>query len=53
MMMRPADSPATTLGSSLVSPEIGWCCAGVLAEIFVKDGGYVEAGTVVGTIDQV
>jgi pyruvate/2-oxoglutarate dehydrogenase complex dihydrolipoamide acyltransferase (E2) component len=26
---------------------------GVLAKVFVKDGGYVEPGTVVGTIDQV
>jgi pyruvate/2-oxoglutarate dehydrogenase complex dihydrolipoamide acyltransferase (E2) component len=26
---------------------------GILSKVLVKDGGYVEAGTVVGTIDQV
>jgi biotin carboxyl carrier protein len=33
--------------------EIRAPVTGVVAKIFVKDGGFIEAGTVVGTIDQV
>jgi pyruvate/2-oxoglutarate dehydrogenase complex dihydrolipoamide acyltransferase (E2) component len=36
-----------------VTHEIGAPVTGVLSKIFVKDGGTVEPGTVLGVIDQV
>jgi pyruvate/2-oxoglutarate dehydrogenase complex dihydrolipoamide acyltransferase (E2) component len=47
------DEPLVEIDTYNLTHEIRAPVTGVLAKIFVKDGGSVEAGTVVGTIDQV
>ena len=45
--------PLVEIDTYNMTHEIRAPATGVLAKIVVKDGGYVEAGTVVGTIEQV
>ena len=45
--------PLVEIDTYDLTHEIQAPVAGVLSEVFVKDGGSVELGTVVGTIDQV
>ena len=47
------DEPLVEIDTDNLTHEIRAPVTGVLAKAFVKDGGYVEPGTVVGTIDQV
>jgi 2-oxoglutarate dehydrogenase E2 component (dihydrolipoamide succinyltransferase) len=47
------DEPLVEIDTYNLTHEIRAPVTGVLAEILVKDGGSVEPGTVVGTIDQV
>jgi pyruvate/2-oxoglutarate dehydrogenase complex dihydrolipoamide acyltransferase (E2) component len=47
------DEPLVEIDTDNLTHEIRAPVTGVLAKVFVKDGGYVEPGTVVGTIDQV
>lgn len=47
------DEPLVEIDTYSLTHEIRAPVTGVPAKIFVKDGGYVEHGTVVGTIDQV
>jgi 2-oxoglutarate dehydrogenase E2 component (dihydrolipoamide succinyltransferase) len=47
------DEPLVEIDTYNLTHEIRAPVTGVLAKILVKDGGSVEAGTVVGTIDQV
>lgn len=47
------DEPLVEIDTYNMTHEIRAPVTGVLAEILVKDGGSVEAGTVVGTIEQV
>jgi pyruvate/2-oxoglutarate dehydrogenase complex dihydrolipoamide acyltransferase (E2) component len=45
--------PLVEIDTYNMTHEIRAPATGVLAKILVKDGGSVEAGTVVGTIEQV
>jgi pyruvate/2-oxoglutarate dehydrogenase complex dihydrolipoamide acyltransferase (E2) component len=47
------DEPLVEIDTDNLTHEIRAPVTGVLAKVFVKDGGYVKPGTVVGTIDQV
>jgi len=47
------DEPLVEIDTYNMTHEIRAPATGVLAKILVKDGGSVEAGTVVGTIEQV
>jgi pyruvate/2-oxoglutarate dehydrogenase complex dihydrolipoamide acyltransferase (E2) component len=47
------DEPLVEIDTYNLAHEIRAPVTGVLAKILVKDGGSVEPGTVVGTIDQV
>jgi 2-oxoglutarate dehydrogenase E2 component (dihydrolipoamide succinyltransferase) len=47
------DEPLVEIDTYNLTHEIRAPVTGVLAKILVKDGGSVEAGTVVGTIEQV
>jgi pyruvate/2-oxoglutarate dehydrogenase complex dihydrolipoamide acyltransferase (E2) component len=47
------DEPLVEIDTYNLTHEIRAPVTDVLAKIFVKDGGAVEPGTVVGTIDQV
>ena len=47
------EEPLLEIDTDNMTHEIRAPVTGVLAKIFVKDGGSVEPGTVVGTIDQV
>jgi 2-oxoglutarate dehydrogenase E2 component (dihydrolipoamide succinyltransferase) len=47
------DEPLVEIDTDNVTHEIRAPVTGVLVKVFVKDGGYVEPGTVVGTIDQI
>ena len=45
--------PLVEIDTDNVTHEIRAPATGVLSKILVKDGGTVESGTVLGTIDQV
>jgi pyruvate/2-oxoglutarate dehydrogenase complex dihydrolipoamide acyltransferase (E2) component len=45
--------PLVEIDTYIVTHEIQAPATGILSEVLVKDGGSVEPGTVVGTIDQV
>jgi pyruvate/2-oxoglutarate dehydrogenase complex dihydrolipoamide acyltransferase (E2) component len=45
--------PLVEIDTFNVTHEIQAPATGILSEVLVKDGGSVEPGTVVGTIDQV
>ena len=47
------EEPLVEIDTDNLTHEIRASATGVLAKIFVKDGGSVEPGTVVGTIDQI
>ena len=47
------DEPLVEIDTDNLTHEIRAPVTGVLAKILVKDGGSVEPGTVIGTIDQV
>jgi 2-oxoglutarate dehydrogenase E2 component (dihydrolipoamide succinyltransferase) len=47
------DEPLVEIDTYNMTHEIRAPATGVLAKILVKDGGSVEAGTVVGTIEQI
>jgi pyruvate/2-oxoglutarate dehydrogenase complex dihydrolipoamide acyltransferase (E2) component len=47
------DEPLVEIDTDNLTHEIRALVTGVLAKTFVKDGGSVERGTVIGTIDQV
>jgi pyruvate/2-oxoglutarate dehydrogenase complex dihydrolipoamide acyltransferase (E2) component len=47
------DEPLAEIDTYNLTHEIRAPVTGVLAKVFVKDGAYVEPGTVVDTIDQV
>jgi pyruvate/2-oxoglutarate dehydrogenase complex dihydrolipoamide acyltransferase (E2) component len=44
--------PLVEIDTDNVTHEIRSPVTGVLSKIFVKDGGFVEAGTMLGTISQ-
>jgi 2-oxoglutarate dehydrogenase E2 component (dihydrolipoamide succinyltransferase) len=46
------DEPLVEIDTDNVTHEIRAPVTGVLSKILVKDGGSVEAGTLVGTISQ-
>ena len=45
--------PVVEIDTYSLTHEIQAPATGILSEVLVKDGGSVEPGTVVGTIDQV
>jgi len=45
--------PVVEIHTYNLTHEIRAPATGILSKVLVKDGGYVESGTVVGTIDQV
>ena len=45
--------PLVEIDTYNLTYEIQAPITGILSKVLVKDGGYVETGTVVGTIDQV
>jgi pyruvate/2-oxoglutarate dehydrogenase complex dihydrolipoamide acyltransferase (E2) component len=47
------DEPLVEINADTLTHEIRAPVTGILAKTFVKDGGSVEPGTVIGTIDQV
>jgi pyruvate/2-oxoglutarate dehydrogenase complex dihydrolipoamide acyltransferase (E2) component len=47
-----SDEPLVEIDTDNVTHEIRSPVTGVLSKILVKDGGSVEAGTVLGTISQ-
>jgi pyruvate/2-oxoglutarate dehydrogenase complex dihydrolipoamide acyltransferase (E2) component len=47
------DEPLVEIDTYNLTHEIRALVTGVLAKTFVKDGGSVEPGTVIGTIDHV
>jgi 2-oxoglutarate dehydrogenase E2 component (dihydrolipoamide succinyltransferase) len=47
------DEPVVEIETYNMTHEIHAPAVGILSKVLVKDGGSVEPGTVVGTIDQV
>jgi pyruvate/2-oxoglutarate dehydrogenase complex dihydrolipoamide acyltransferase (E2) component len=45
--------PVVEIDTYNLTHEIQAPATGILSKVLVRDGGYVESGTVVGTIDQV
>lgn len=45
--------PVVEIDTYYLTHEIQAPATGILSKVLVRDGGYVESGTVVGTIDQV